>query len=95
MNKSVVFSEPTESSESVQGTVPYQTNGTVMWFNRGKGYGFIRCNKRGQKVFVYHLNIAMDGFRYLLEDEEVEFTVMCTRKGPAAFDVKRVHELVT
>lgn len=84
-----------ESQDSVKINEPYQTKGTVIWFNRVKGYGFIHCDKRGHKVFVYHLNISMDGFRYLESDEEVEFTVMSTNKGPAAFDVKRVHELVT
>lgn len=46
--------------------------GTVKWFNNQKGYGFI-TDSEGKDVFVHHSNIIMDGFRYLNENDIVNF----------------------
>lgn len=46
--------------------------GTMKWFNTQKGYGFI-TDSEGKDVFVHHSNIIMDKFRYLNEDDIVNF----------------------
>lgn len=46
--------------------------GTCKWFNNQKGYGFI-TDSEGNDVFVHHTNIIMDKFRYLNEDDIVNF----------------------
>ena len=46
--------------------------GTVKWFNNQKGYGFI-TDSEGKDVFVHYNNIVMDGFRYLVKDDIVDF----------------------
>lgn len=48
--------------------------GTVKFFDRVKGWGFI-TDESGKDVFVYWENIMMDGFRYLDEDDIVNFDV--------------------
>ena len=60
--------------------------GTVKWFNDAKGFGFIeRAN--GGDVFVHYSAIQGDGFRTLVDGQQVEFEVVDGEKGPAANEV--------
>lgn len=61
-------------------------NGTVKWFNSGKGYGFI-AREGGPDVFVHFTAISADGFRTLEEGQKVEFTIEQGQKGPQASNV--------
>lgn len=61
--------------------------GTVSWFNDGKGYGFIQ--REGQKdVFVHFSAIKKSGFRTLREGQKVSFTVVQGEKGLQAAEVE-------
>jgi CspA family cold shock protein len=60
--------------------------GTVKWFSRQKGYGFIQP-ENGEDIFVHFSAIRGSGFRNLEEGELVEFTIEDTPKGPQAADV--------
>jgi CspA family cold shock protein len=60
--------------------------GTVKWFNGSKGYGFI-SREDGPDVFVHYTAINADGFRNLMEGQEVEFTVEEGPKGLQAANV--------
>jgi cold shock protein len=60
--------------------------GTVKWFNGGKGYGFIQ-RAEGEDVFVHFKSIVGDGYRNLEEGQRVEFTVAQGQKGLQAQDV--------
>lgn len=62
--------------------------GTVKWFNDQKGYGFITPEDGSADVFVHHSSIAMDGFKTLAENQQVEFDVVKSDKGPKASNVK-------
>ena len=63
--------------------------GTVKWFNRIKGYGFI-AQDGGDDVFVHYSAIQAEGFRNLEEGEKVEFSVEDSPKGPHAMNVIKV-----
>ena len=54
--------------------------GTCKWFNAQKGYGFI-TDSEGNDVFVHHSNIIMDKFRYLNEDDIVNYELGAGKDG--------------
>lgn len=62
--------------------------GKVKWFNDAKGYGFIE-QVDGDDVFVHFSAISMEGFKTLVEGQEVEFEVRETDKGLQAANVTK------
>lgn len=60
--------------------------GTVKWFNAGKGYGFI-SREGGEDVFVHYSSLQSEGFRSLDEGQRVEFSVERGPKGLQATNV--------
>ena len=65
------------------------SEGTVKWFNQRKGYGFISTTD-GNDIFVHYSNISGEGFKTLVEGDEVSFDVVDGEKGPRAENV--VHK---
>lgn len=63
--------------------------GTVKWFNRTKGYGFIE-REQGEDVFVHYSAIDGEGFKTLEQGQKVEFNVVQGPKGLQAANVKRL-----
>ncbi len=60
--------------------------GTVKWFNAQKGYGFIMAED-GTDIFVHYSGINMDGFKTLMEGQEVIYDVQNGSKGLQAVSV--------
>jgi CspA family cold shock protein len=63
--------------------------GTIKWFNRAKGFGFIE-REEGEDVFVHYSAIQGEGFRTLDEGDKVEFEIVEGPKGFQAANVKKV-----
>lgn len=67
--------------------------GKVKWFSDLKGYGFIEAENGSQDIFVHHSAIKSDGYRSLVDGEDVVYELTDGPKGPAAANVTRVAEL--
>jgi CspA family cold shock protein len=65
--------------------------GTVKWFNAGKGFGFITRDDGEKDCFVHHTAIQSEGFKSLNEGDRVEFDVVQGEKGPAAENVNKLE----
>lgn len=65
-----------------------KSTGRVKWFNNSKGYGFIE-QPGEQDIFVHYSSIAGDGYKTLIQGEEVEFEVTDGPKGPQAENVMK------
>ena len=66
--------------------------GTVKWFSRVKGYGFVAPDDGGKEIFVHFSGIEGEGYRNLEEGQKVTYTVEDTPKGPQAVSVRAVAE---
>ena len=64
--------------------------GEVKWFDSKKGFGFIQTED-GNDVFVHYTSIEKEGFKNLVEGQEVEFEITEGKKGPQASRVKEVE----
>lgn len=62
--------------------------GTVKWFSRIKGYGFIAPDDQEQEIFVHFSGIEGEGYRNLEKGQRVSFQVEETEKGPQAVNVR-------
>ena len=72
--------------------MPDRSTGTVKWFSRVKGYGFIEPDSGGKDVFVHYSAIIGEGYRNLDKGQRVEFVLEDSDKGPQASDVTSLSE---
>jgi CspA family cold shock protein len=63
--------------------------GTVKWFNDARGYGFI-SRPGGNDLFVHYTAIQGDGYKSLVEGQEVEFEMGEGKKGLQALNVVKL-----
>ena len=60
--------------------------GTVKWFSVDKGYGFV-TKADGRDVFFHRADVLERPLSRISEDQQVEFQLRQTDKGPEAFNV--------
>lgn len=66
--------------------------GTVKWFNRNKGYGFIEPTDGGKDVFIHISALERAGIDSVNEGQKVEYELVAGRNGKSsAENVKLVN----
>ena len=60
--------------------------GTVKWFNKTKGYGFIEPDDGGKDVFVHITAVESAGLGPLQEGQKIAFELVPGRDGRTAAD---------
>lgn len=63
--------------------------GKVKWFNDSKGFGFLE-QEQGEDIFVHFSAITGNGFKSLIEGDEVQFDVVKGPKGLQAANVAKI-----
>ncbi len=63
-------------------------SGTVKWFNKVKGYGFIQPADDGKDVFVHITAVERAGMDTLAEGQQVSFDLVSERGKTAAANIK-------
>lgn len=63
-----------------------KSKGTIKFFNRQKGFGFITPDNGGKELFVHSSNVHGDPDS-LREGQKVEYVEGRGRKGPEATEV--------
>ena len=65
-------------------------NGTVKWFNRNKGYGFIAPSDGDKDVFVHVSALEEAGIPNLDEGQQVSYELATNNGKTSAVDLKVV-----
>ncbi len=63
-------------------------SGTVKWFNKVKGFGFIQPSDGGKDVFVHITAVERAGLDSLNENQKVSYELMTERGKTAATNLK-------
>ncbi len=66
--------------------------GTVKWFNKKKGYGFITPDEGGNDVFVHITAVKAAGLYTLQEGAKVSYELTTEREKTVAGDLKLLEE---
>ena len=64
--------------------------GTVKWFNKVKGFGFIQPQDGGKDVFVHITAVERSGMDTLNEGQRLSYELMTERGKTAATNLKAV-----
>ena len=63
-------------------------SGTVKWYNKVKGYGFIQPSDGGKDVFVHITAVERAGMDTLVEGQRINYDLVSERGKAAAANLK-------
>lgn len=63
-------------------------SGTVKWYRKSTGYGFIAPDDGSEDLFVHYSLIKNGNLRFLTQNQNVTFDVKTGPMGPLAINVQ-------
>jgi ATP-dependent RNA helicase RhlE len=66
---------------------PARLTGTVKWYNRKKGFGFVTPDQGSADIFVHHTALPQNSSTTLDTGDRIAFTLDQGKKGPIATEV--------
>ena len=63
--------------------------GTVKWYNRKKGFGFVTPDAGGEDIFIHHSALGRNQQTRIDEGDRIAFSIENRKKGPSATDVTK------
>ncbi|MBN1120768.1 MAG: DEAD/DEAH box helicase [Anaerolineae bacterium] len=64
--------------------------GTIKWYNRKKGFGFITPDAGAEEIFLHHSALQRSSQAHVEPGDRITFFIEQRKKGPSAVDVSRV-----
>jgi CspA family cold shock protein len=61
-------------------------NGTVKWFNKTKGFGFIQPDDGSKDVFVHISAVERAGMETLADGQKIQFELVRGKDGKSSAD---------
>lgn len=80
--------ELTVNKNSPENVPDFEKKGVVSFYNKSKGFGFIRDIESGQRVF-FHVNSLLEAIN---ENDKVIYEITKGPKGPSAMKVRMFKE---
>ena len=80
------------NAEQLNTDVRKSGKGTVKWFNKPQGWGFI-VDEAGTDIFVHYRAIKGKGYRYLKDGESVLYSAILGDKGWSAEEVEQLGQV--
>jgi CspA family cold shock protein len=65
------------------------TKGTIKWYNKDKGFGFIMPDEGGRDIYFSSQSIQTPN-EHLTDGQRVEYELTVGRKGPEAIKIKAI-----
>ncbi len=66
--------------------------GTIKWYNRKQGFGFVAPDAGGEDIFIHHSALRQGRQEHIDEGDRIAFSVEQRQKGPSAVDVSLLEE---
>ena len=73
-----------KGGESIHEPESTRVQGTVLWYNLSKGYGFINPDDGSKEVFVHFNDVRRSGLSYLKKHQRVTFDLVRVKSGKRA-----------
>jgi ATP-dependent RNA helicase RhlE len=66
--------------------------GTIKWYSRKRGFGFVTPDAGGEDIFVHHSSLPNNYPSPIDTGDRIVFSITHSKKGPAATEIRRLDE---